>query len=89
MLLTIPTLFSGEEYFAFPSLSWGRTLFPLHIAGSKPGGKRKSMPGPEGAVVNSEFNYLQLITGKLSTIFLQRQPDGFPLWSFNDVLGNL
>lgn len=51
--LMIPVLFSDEECFAFPSLSWGQTHFPLHIAGSKPGGKRKSLPGPEGAVVNS------------------------------------
>lgn len=53
LLLLIPALSSDEEYFAFPSLSWGQTHFPLHVAGSKPGGKRKSMPGPEGAVVNS------------------------------------
>ena len=46
-------LFSLLRNILLSRLSWGQTHFPAYIAGHKPGGKRKSMPGPEGSIVNA------------------------------------
>lgn len=34
-------LLGAHDSFSFPPVSWGQTHFPLHVAGSKPGGKKR------------------------------------------------